>query len=1847
MIAKKSENTLTLIVNLNGILYLNHNKVKRTMSVSNFFVVSVGLNSVQLSLKPQFYAGPSRDLGTVTLVIYDYLLNNTFYGYFPSVRYDASSDIFYFDLSDPKLVNGQMYGCTLYTTSRIQALNNVNFTPGSPTKVPAITNITRSGNQIELSWKFDILSNEGGYKGFKVYQNNIPISTLTNVSKLTFFAPPAISNDAEYKYEVSVFNDVAERKSYPLLSRPIIPPMGNFRISSIGNATVTFNWEKLSGQPVTPASMKLRLINNSTGTQTTITDGIAFNGTTYSCTITGGFLSNKYYYTANVMVKFYTTDTATKTTNLIKFCPGPPSKAPVITSTSRDKGQMSLFWTYALASDESTFGFVGFNIYQNNILVKTVTNMSTLCCNVPDILDIDYTYQVSVKNAMGELKSAVVRNDFPRPPDVPVLLSATTGFKSVQLKWNAVRQATFYTVFKDGVVVPLSIQGTDTSVTVPDLTYGSYKFTLQAGNDLGNSAKSDFILGTALDNPSKVTTFKVTDLSSTTVSVEWLTPAVFGSTSMSKYVIYNGASPLLLNSSPIEFPATVQTPGAKITATFDRAAIPEWTIIYLSVMCINDATYQSQSNVFKIAAPPRSIVTDVVAIPQNNGAILKWTYNTSENELRVGFTVYTATYKPAYRYWTYNFLSIVSTNTATIANLQNGTAYTFVVAPFNSYDKIIPDQSAKFAVTPLASAGNNGTAAGNEQTSIDPFIPPQFTASPVAGDTVINLQWDTPALTHGSPIDEYRVYVDNAVVGTTKANSYTVTNLINGKQYVFQVQGVNTSGDESDKSFGMYGTPVGGPQAPSIASVVPGVTSLTVHLNTPVGNDLNPATLYTVFVDGNARASGGSSPITVTGLVTGKHITAKAQNAASQTSPASAAVLAKPGVPTAPSNVTFAAAPSGFNVSFTPSDNNGSAISMYKVNVQSGDTTTAFYGETSPVRVFADTTKLYVVTVSATNTVGESPLSDKAYTLVKLPPIITRIENGDGAITLYLDSNQVFEENVKAYKVYANGALKGTYTTKTITVSGLQNGPGQSYTASAVYLDDSETSQSVAVVASPGSPSKPTVTVVSAGDASVTLSITPPEFLYGSSLSRYNIYQNNVLLGTSAELSYTATGLANGVQYSFQVSAVSGLGEGALSDAVLATPSVAPFTPVIVSAVPKNGAADVHVSVDNGGSPITAYLVYNNGSLVSDSSVTFSGTVVTVGGLVNNVLAVLSLKAVNVNGESPASLEVNVTPGVPSAPTLVDIDQDLTSAKATYTPSIYDGGFPITTYTLYAYQIGSDGIVVPDSIVSSTTDTVSPLAPGTDYIFYVAASNSLFEGPVSDAINRTTGVPKPVSVKSIATSTDGTAATVTFTTKPVTGTTTTYTLDTVPRVEGAVITTGGLAPRAVANEQLTISGLEPSVSYTITVIAYTEYGSSSSSPSEVTTGAPDAPTITSYEPLDGGLRARVRYSPASTGPLPTSYDIYLDGVLENNTAGLYSDIPLHTSLTAGQSYTVTVVAKNDVGSSPSSAPYTVNAYTVPSAPVLTSVSTTVGVATVYFTPSASNGGNAITAYNVYANDVLKASSLTSPVTLTGLTSPTPYNIYVRAENARGESLSSISISGVSTLFPPAAPTGVRIASNTKDAETGLWTIVVVWTPPTDTGGSPLTQYTVKVYNSAGVLKKEQGPLWPAARATAIEGLDNDTQYSVVVIPENIVGPTALPTPLVTIVGDNDNLYAAYHAEPIVRDRGYRVQLASVDGATASTLKYCTFCIHLTADTGDRELTYTYNVLSKAGVPLTIGDITPVSAEPKPFYRLEADGVSLNVTFLANVKATPGMSVWVTLESTVANVGSIVLLSKLS
>jgi fibronectin type 3 domain-containing protein len=283
----------------------------------------------------------------------------------------------------------------------------------------------------------------------------------------------------------------------------------------------------------------------------------------------------------------------------------------------------------------------------------------------------------------------------------------------------------------------------------------------------------------------------------------------------------------------------------------------------------------------------------------------------------------------------------------------------------------------------------------------------------------------------------------------------------------------------------------------------------------------------------------------------------------------------------------------------------------------------------------------------------------------------------------------------------------------------------------------------------PGAPTSPSA---AGGNASATVSWTDPASNGGTTITQYDVYDStsnppstsgtpNATVNGATATSAPVTGLTNGTEYYFVVTAVNAAGQSAASSPVVnATPSTVPGAPTSPSATAGDESATVSWTdpASNGGSTITQYDVYDSTSNPPSTSgtpnATVSGATATsapVTGLTAGTEYYFVVTAVNANGQSVASSPVvNATaePTVPGSPTSVTLTRSGKNLTVHWTDPASNGGSAITGYDVYVSTSNPPSTSGTPSATASgataTSATVKKLSKTDKYYVVVVAVNT-------------------------------------------------------------------------------------------------------------------------------------------------------------------------------------------------------------------------------------------------------------------------------------------------------------------------------------------------------------------------------------------------------------------------------------------------------------------------------------------------------------------------------------------
>ena len=510
----------------------------------------------------------------------------------------------------------------------------------------------------------------------------------------------------------------------------------------------------------------------------------------------------------------------------------------------------------------------------------------------------------------------------------------------------------------------------------------------------------------------------------------------------------------------------------------------------------------------------------------------------------------------------------------------------------------------------------------------------------------------------------------------------------------------------------------------------------------------------------------------------------------------------------------------------------------------------------------------------------------------------------------------------------------------------------------------------------------------------------------------------NVPTQSNDETVYIAAGstLSIRLQITASDTGASGTGGGA----------TAPGVPLNVSATP--GDAEIAMTwsapASNGGSAITGYKVYRNGTLVTTTAA--EPTSYTITGLNNGTSYSITIKAVNNAGTGLASSAVSSTPSAgggggggggsstipPGAPSSVSATPGDAQAAISWSVPASIGDSAITGYNVY-----NNGTLVTNT--QSTSYTITGLSNGITNYVVINATNDAGEGSASSRVyytpvttsdgNQVTSVPRDFAV----TAADGSAS-VSWSPPQFTG-------------SGGVIVSYNIylngAMYASIDGTLTTATVTPltnGTSYNIKMTALNIAGESSFTSTLPVTPAVPPPPATPANVTVTGADAQIIISwDSSTDTSITSYNIYGDAWGGFITSITPPENSFTFGATNGQTYTgFYVTAVNANGESVASA--TFSATPGPTSPpnTPTGLNTVLNGSTLIMTWTAPSGPS-VQGYNIYLNGALYSSIaptgyLEIPNLVPGLT----YSLELAATNTIGESTKTSAVSLTPEPLPP-------------------------------------------------------------------------------------------------------------------------------------------------------------------------------------------------------------------------------------
>ena len=1327
-------------------------------------------------------------------------------------------------------------------------------------------------------------------------------------------------------------------------------------------------------------------------------------------------------------------------------------------------------------------------------------------------------------------------------PLAPTALSATPADGSASISFTAGSNGgaaitNYQFQIGSGAWTALSPVDTTSPVTIPGLTNGTaYSIKLRAINTAGPGAASPAVTVTPRTLPSAPTAVTAT-AGDRTATISF-TPGANGGSAITNYQYQLGAGAwTALN--PVDAASPVNITG-----------LTNGTAYSIKIRAVSAAGPGTESLPVTVTPlVPSAAPTSLVATPGDGSVSIAFVAGAAGTSAITNYQ-----YQIGTGAWT--ALSPADTSSPiTISGLTNGTSY-----------------SIKLRATSLLGAGNASIAV-SATPRVLPAAPTGLAAT--AGDRTASISF-TPGAAGTGAVTNYEYQVGTgawtALNPVDASSPVTVPGLVNGTVSSIKLRAVSSYGAGAASSA-VSVTSRALASAPTAMTAASANGSASISF-TPGAAGTGTITNYEYRVGSGAWTAlspvDTASPITVPGLVNGNFYSIAIRAVTSYGAGASS-----PSVTVTPS--TTPAPPTGLSaqfgdrsiaISFDQGDDGGASITNYEYQVVAGNllteptwpttwTTLSPADATSPVTIpsLVNGTS-YTARLRAVNAAGRSLPSSRIVETPRVAPLAPTINSatpGDQSVTLNFTAGAAGTYPITGY-VYqlkrADDPSDYTFWSSagslpvgsSMTIRGGFNGTTYKIRIAAVNAKF-QSAPSGEITFTPRTvPSAPTSLAATLGDRSASIAFTPGSD-GGAAITNYQ-YQIGTGTWTSFNPAITSspvsiTGLTNGTTSSIKLRALNAAGTGAESAPLSVRPGGIPAAPTALGVTSKDGAATVTFTAPaSTGLPITAYTV----STTEPSPKTFTCTsllgvpepVCTLNGLTNGQSYSFTVTARNSAGTSPASVATSpVLIGAPRAPadltaTSGDGNVSLTWTAPETPSGMYINGYEVSVVGDPTKRCTASGALPGDDRPPACV--VSGLTNGVSYSFIVRATAILATGPSGTATGGYSvatspvepaglpGAPSPVSAYSMP----GGAIVVWSTPSSTGGSTITGYTVTVRRT--------GSAPNTAAVDPLEttfgpsarmsrISGLVDGASYSIEVVARTSAGAGPAATAS-SFWAPVATKPLAVTAVPADRSAIVSWTEPETVPVPiqsytitaTNYYDTSEVITKTADSSPFEFGDLHN----GRTYSFTVIANNDAGSSPiSDASASIIPAAIPSVPTDTSIDAAPGMVSVFWQRPADDGGREIISYEVEisSNQPGRSPSTKTVVDATawtyrngymylatswsGLVNGWDHTVRIAATNAAGTS----EYVTVGTVMPRGRASAPALTALTPSNGT----LTADFTPSATDGGSPILSYVVD--DGAGHSCTIDAIAHPGITRCTILGLTNAQSYSFKVTAINAFGST--------------------------------------------------------------------------------------------------------------------------------------------
>lgn len=1236
--------------------------------------------------------------------------------------------------------------------------------------IPAAPNaptLTPGNHTLNASWTAGSGAPGSPPTNYRLYLGTVPGGETflaetggTNTS----FTINALTNDTKYYIDITAVNAAGESAhSGETGGSPagIPDPPASF-VGVVGNHTATFSWNAPYDGTSPVSSYHLEICGDpGTGYVCSPVDT-----TLLSYVATG--LNNGTSYSVNVTAK--NAIGPSNAANIASIVPAGLPDPPAGLTLTRLDDALQLDWTLGQTGGPPLLSqsvFMG-SASGAETFLGTVSGSATrftagsLTAGQLYYFRVNATNAVGMGNASNEASARAAHK-----ASAPTLTQASLGDRQIALAWNAPVDAggeplSAYRIYRgttSGGETLLDSIGTNTTYVAGGLTNGqTYFFKVSAVTSFAEGFLSNELSQHPAAPPSAPVSLEATR-GDRQVSLSWTPPASNNGDPVSGYVLYRGTTS----------GAEAQFDSIGTNMTYVATGLTNGVTYYFQVAAQNLAGLGPRAA--EVSAIPATLPlapTGLTATPGNHTVRLDWTPSANGGSALTGYHIW---------------MGSASGSATLLAATGSGANTSFTVNG-------LPNGAARFFnVTALNAVGEGASSAEVSATARTIPEPPAGLSITRLVGGALRLDWALGA-DGGSALTAHKVYLGTATgqesllatIGPANT-SFTANGLTLGTVYYFKVNATNVVG-ESNSTVEASARAATSPDAPLALVATMDDRQLRLTWNAPPATGGEPLTQYRIFRSTVSGAEtlldsiGTNTSYVAAGLVNGQTyyfmvsaVTSFGEGARSLE--ASQHPAAPPSAPT-----SLLATRGNGQVTLTwalPATNNGDPVSGYSIYsgaASGGESLLDSIGaNTSYVVTGLTNGQTYFFQVAASNAAGLGARAAEVRAVPATTPsspqglVVTR---GDHQLSLSWNPPSSTGGDPLTGYVILVGASSGTETLRdtigtntSYVIAGLANGVRQFVQVAALNSVGQGVSSSESSGVPAGVPFPPVAPTATRADRQVTLAWNASTDNNGDSITGYAVYVDNVRRDSiGLNRSYVVAGLTNGQTYAFSISALNGVGEGALSVATNAKPATTPTAARSLTA--SRGDHLVHLSwlapLNDGGESVTQYRIMNTATGYVDTI--GANTSYDVTGLTNGFNYSFQVVSGTIVGNGPASNTANATPsGLPFAPTLSATPAAASIALSWTTPEA--NGAPITNYGIYLSTSPGTETIVAATQGTNTSFVVHNLVNGRTYYVVVRAINLVGQGLASNE-QVVTPLAPPSAPRSLTASNFGTNVTLTW-----------------------------------------------------------------------------------------------------------------------------------------------------------------------------------------------------------------------------------------------------------------------------------------------------------------------------------------------------------------------------------------------------------------------------------------------------------------------------------------------------